>query len=98
MARRRRRTNRLLLIWIRRAYEAEVLGFLYYLNVSNINLSCRSMIGPLFTHEHVNAMRLHIQQIVDSLIDELAREGGGQPANLVKFALSVASCVRWHNL
>lgn len=57
------------------------------------------MIEPLFTREHINAMRPHIQQTVDSLIDAMVKEGGGQPVDVVeKFALPVASYVRYRSL
>jgi nitric oxide reductase len=53
------------------------------------------MVEPLFTREHIEGMRPHIQQTVDSLLDVLVKEGGDKPVDLVeKFALPVPSYVR----
>jgi nitric oxide reductase len=52
------------------------------------------MVAPLFTKEHIDGMRPHIQETVDSLLDALLKEGGKKPVDLVeKFALPVASYV-----
>jgi cytochrome P450 len=52
------------------------------------------MIEPLFAREHIDGMRPHIQQTVDSLLDALIKEGGDKPVDLVeKFALPVPSYV-----
>jgi hypothetical protein len=51
-------------------------------------------VEPLFTREHIDRMRPHIQQTVDSLLDALIKEGGDKPVDLVeKFALPVPSYV-----
>jgi len=53
------------------------------------------MVEPLFTREHVETMRPHIQQTVDSLLDAMIEEGCEKPVDLVeKFALPVPSYVR----
>ncbi|DAA75806.1 TPA_exp: Uncharacterized protein A8136_1528 [Trichophyton benhamiae CBS 112371] len=54
----------------------------------------RSMVEPLFTREHIDGMRPHIQQTVDTLIDEMIK-GGGKPAvDIVeKLALPTASYI-----
>lgn len=52
----------------------------------------RGMVEPLFTKEHIDGLRPHIQQTVDSLLDAMIREGGEKPVDIVeKFALPVAS-------
>jgi nitric oxide reductase len=52
------------------------------------------MVEPLFTKEHIDGLRPHIQQTVDSLLDAMIREGGEKPVDIVeKFALPVASYV-----
>lgn len=52
------------------------------------------MVEPLFTREHIEGMRPHIQQTVDSLLDALVSGGGDKPIDLVeKFALPVPSYV-----
>lgn len=52
------------------------------------------MVEPLFTPEHVEAMRPHIQQTVDSLLDAMIKEARGKPVDIVeKFALPVPSYV-----
>lgn len=52
------------------------------------------MVEPLFTREHIDAMRPHIQKTVDSLLDNIIQEGGDKPIDLVeKFALPVPSYV-----
>lgn len=54
------------------------------------------MVEPLFTKEHIDGMRPHIQQTVDSLLDALIRNGGETPVDIVeKFALPVASHVSY---
>jgi nitric oxide reductase len=54
----------------------------------------RSMVEPLFTKEHINSMRPQIQKTVNSLLDEMVKEGGSEPVDLVeKFALPVPSYV-----
>ncbi|EZG11070.1 hypothetical protein H106_00106 [Trichophyton rubrum CBS 735.88] len=54
----------------------------------------RSMVEPLFTREHIDGMRPHIQQTVNTLIDEMII-GGGKPAvDIVeKLALPTASYI-----
>lgn len=52
------------------------------------------MVEPLFTREHIEGMRPHIQQTVDSLLDSLVKVRGKEPIDLVeKFALPVPSFV-----
>jgi nitric oxide reductase len=52
------------------------------------------MVAPLFTKEHIDGMRPHIQETVDSLLNAMLKEGGKEPVDLVeKFALPVASYV-----
>lgn len=52
------------------------------------------MVEPIFTREHIECMRPHIQQTVDSLLDALVKERGDKPIDLVeKFALPVPSYV-----
>jgi len=52
------------------------------------------MVEPLFTPEHVEVMRSHIQQTVDSLLDAMIKEARGKPVDIVeKFALPVPSYV-----
>ncbi len=52
------------------------------------------MVEPLFTREHVDKMRPHIQKTVDSLIDDIVKQGSGKPIDLVeKFSLPVPSFV-----
>ncbi len=52
------------------------------------------MVEPLFTKEHIDGLRPHIQQTVDSLLDAMIKEGGEKPVDIVeKFALPVASYV-----
>ena len=54
----------------------------------------RSMVEPLFTKEHINSTRPKIQKTVDSLLDEVVKQGGSQPFDIVeKFALPVPSYV-----
>ncbi len=54
----------------------------------------RSMVEPLFTREHVDKMRPQIQQTVDSLLDDMLKQEGEQPMDLVdKFSLPVPSFV-----
>lgn len=52
------------------------------------------MIEPIFTREHIDAMRPHIQKTVDSLIDDMIKKGGEKPVELVeKFSLPLPSFV-----
>jgi len=52
------------------------------------------MVEPLFTKEHIDGMRPHIQQTVDSLLDIMVKEGCEKPVDIVeKFALPVPSYV-----
>lgn len=54
----------------------------------------RSMIEPIFTREHIDAMRPHIQKTVDSLLDNMIKEGGEKPVELVeKFSLPLPSFI-----
>lgn len=53
------------------------------------------MLAPLFTREHIDAMRPHIQKTVDSLLDTMLKAGGDEAVDLVeKFSLPVPSYVR----
>ena len=53
------------------------------------------MVEPLFTREHIDAMRPHIQETVDSLLDTMAKDASGKPVDIVdEFALPVPSYVR----
>lgn len=53
------------------------------------------MVESLFTKEHINSMRPHIQQTVDSLLDIMIKQGCESPVDIVdKFALPVPSYVR----
>lgn len=55
----------------------------------------RAMLAPLFTREHVDAMRPHIQRTVDSLLDTMLKARGDKAVDLVdKFSLPVPSYVR----
>ena len=52
------------------------------------------MVEPLFTKEHIDSMRPHIQKTVDSLLDALIGAGGATPVDLVeKFALPLPSYI-----
>ena len=52
------------------------------------------MVEPLFTYDHIQGMRPHIQNTVDKLLDTIIAEGGSKPFDLVeKFALPVPSYV-----
>ena len=52
------------------------------------------MVESFFSHEHVEAMRPHIQETVDNLLDALVKEGSEKPIDLVeKFSLPVPSYV-----
>lgn len=52
------------------------------------------MVEPLFTREHIETMRPHIQKTVDSLLDAMLKEGCEKPVDLVdKLALPVPSYV-----
>ena len=52
------------------------------------------MVEKLFTYEHIQSMRPHIQDTVDKLLDTVIAEGGSKPFDLVeKFALPVPSYV-----
>ena len=54
----------------------------------------RSMVEPLFTHAHIDSLRPAIQKTVNELLDQMLREGGEKPVDLVeKFALPVPSYV-----
>ena len=54
----------------------------------------RSMVEPLFTKEHIDSTRPHIQKTVDDLLDIVIKEGGEKPFDIVdKFALPVPSYV-----
>lgn len=57
------------------------------------------MVAPLFTREHIDAMRPQIQKTVDSLIDAMIQEGSQNPLDIVdKLALPVASYVSLRGL
>jgi nitric oxide reductase len=52
------------------------------------------MVEPLFTKKHIDDMRPHIQKIVDSLLDDMVKEGGKKAVDMVEtFALPVPSYV-----
>jgi fungal nitric oxide reductase len=52
------------------------------------------MVAPLFTKEHIDSMRPHIQKTVDSLLDTMIKAGGDKPVDFVdKFALPVPSYI-----
>jgi nitric oxide reductase len=52
------------------------------------------MIEPIFTKEHIDSMRPHIQKTVDDLLTTMISEGGSTPVDIVeKFALPVPSYV-----
>lgn len=52
------------------------------------------MVEPLFTKSHIESMRPHIQQTVDTLLDTMIKEGGSKPFDIVeKLALPVPSYV-----
>ena len=52
------------------------------------------MIESIFTREHIESMRPHIQKTVDSLLDSMIKEGGEKPIELVeKFSLPLPSFV-----
>jgi fungal nitric oxide reductase len=52
------------------------------------------MVAPFFSQEHINAMRPHIQKTVNSLLDNMLKEGGEKPFDIVdKFSLPVPSYV-----
>lgn len=52
------------------------------------------MVESFFSREHVDAMRPHIQQTVDNLLDAIVRDGSDKPVNFVeKFSLPVPSYV-----
>jgi cytochrome P450 len=54
----------------------------------------RSMVEPLFTYEAVEKLRPNIQKTVDTLLDNMLKEGGSQPVDLIeKLALPVPSYV-----
>ncbi|KAK4982051.1 hypothetical protein LTR66_009507 [Elasticomyces elasticus] len=54
----------------------------------------RSMVEPFFAPDHIDTMRPHIQNTVDSLLDAMLREGGKKPVDLVeKFSLPVPSYI-----
>jgi cytochrome P450 len=57
------------------------------------------MVESLFTYEHIQSMRPHIQETVNNLLHTMIAEGGSTPVDLVeKFALPVPSYVRLFNL
>jgi len=50
------------------------------------------MIADLFTREHIDAMRPHIQKTFDSLVDTMVKEGGQKPVDIIeKLALPFPS-------
>lgn len=52
------------------------------------------MVEPFFSREHVDAMRPHIQETVDNLLDAIVRAGSEKPVDFVeKFSLPVPSYV-----
>lgn len=52
------------------------------------------MVESLFTKEHIDSTRPHIQETVDKLLDTVIKEGGSEPLDIVeKFALPVPSYV-----
>jgi fungal nitric oxide reductase len=52
------------------------------------------MVEPFFSQDHINAMRPHIQKTVNFLLDNMLKEGGEKPFDIVdKFALPVPSYV-----
>ena len=52
------------------------------------------MVEPFFSREHVNAMRPHIQETIDNLLDAIVRDGSEKPIDFVeKFSLPVPSYV-----
>lgn len=54
----------------------------------------RSMVAPFFSQEHVNEMRPHIQETVDSLLEKMLKAGGEKPFDIVEnFALPLPSYV-----
>ncbi|KAK2804240.1 hypothetical protein FQN51_002329 [Onygenales sp. PD_10] len=54
----------------------------------------RSMVAPLFTREHAETMRPHIQATADALLDEMIKTGCENPVNLTeKFSLPLPSYI-----
>ncbi|KAK2799833.1 hypothetical protein FQN50_008354 [Emmonsiellopsis sp. PD_5] len=52
------------------------------------------MVAPLFTREHAETMRAHIQATADSLLDEMIKTGCETPVDLTeKFALPLPSYI-----
>jgi nitric oxide reductase len=52
------------------------------------------MVEPIFTKEHIDSMRPHIQKTVDDLLTTMISEGVSTPIDIVeKFALPVPSYV-----
>lgn len=52
------------------------------------------MVETIFTRERIDSMRPHIQKTVDSLLDNMIKEGGEKPVELVeKFSLPLPSFV-----
>jgi len=52
------------------------------------------MIEPIFTREQIDKMRPHIQKTVDTLLDDMIKNGCKTPVDVVeKLALPVASYV-----
>ena len=94
------RTSRLLSTWMRHSIciKGESHHSNYIRIIVDLTLfspsACRGMIEPIFTREHIDAMRPHIQKTVDSLLDNMIKEGGEKPVELVeKFSLPVPSFV-----
>lgn len=55
----------------------------------------RSMVEHVFIKQHIDSMHPQIQETVDSLLNNIANDGGSEPFDLVeKFALPVPSYVR----
>jgi nitric oxide reductase len=52
------------------------------------------MVEPIFTREQIERMRPHIQKTVDTLLDDMIKNGCKTPVDVVeKLALPVASHV-----
>lgn len=61
----------------------------------NLLIGGRGMVEPLFTKEHIENMRPHIRQTVNSLLDAVIKAGCEKPVDIVQnFALPVPSYVR----
>jgi hypothetical protein len=95
------RTSQRLWIWMRRSTCSKGRGLdfdsvLNQLRRLPMTYSCflRSMVEPLFTHEHVDKMRPKIQKTVDSLLENMLNQRSEKPIDLVeKFSLPVPSFV-----